>query len=211
MKLYGMNRAPNPRRVTIFLAEKGIPIEIEEVNVAEGANRTPEYLAVNPRGLVPALVLDDGTVIDESIAICRYFETLHPEPNLMGRDAKEAAVIECWQRRIEFDGLFTIASIYRNTQPLFANRAQPGGGPDTAQIPELAERGRLLLPGFFAMLNNRLGETPYVGGDRYTIADISAIVAIDFARWIKARIPENHANTLRWHAEVTERPSYAAG
>ncbi len=129
----------------------------------------------------------------------------------MGRDAKEAAVIECWQRRIEFDGLFTIASIYRNTQPLFANRAQPGGGPDTAQIPELAERGRLLLPGFFAMLNDRLGETPYVGGDRYTIADISAIVAIDFARWIKARIPEGHANTLRWHAEVTERPSYAAG
>ncbi|MBB4631161.1 glutathione S-transferase family protein [Sphingosinicella soli] len=210
MKLYGMPRAPNPRRVTIFLAEKGIPIEIQEVNVAEGGNRTPEYLAVNPRGVIPALVLDDGTVIDESIAICRYFEALHPEPNLMGRDAKEIAVIESWQRRIEFDGMLAIASVYRNTQPLFANRAQPGGGPDTAQIPALAERGHLLLPGFFAMLNQRLGESPYVAGDRYTVADISAIVAIDFARWIKVRIPENHANTLRWHAEVTDRPSYAA-
>ena len=94
--------------------------------------------------LIPALVLDDGTVIDESIAICRYFETLHPEPNLMGRDAKEAALIECWQRRIEFDGLATIASVYRNTQPLFANRAQPGGGPDTAQIPELADHNIVL-------------------------------------------------------------------
>ena len=210
MKLYGMQRAPNPRRAYIFLAEKGISVETVEINVAEGANRAPEYLAVNPRGVIPALVLDDGTVIDESIAICRYFEELQPEPNLMGRDPKEAAVIECWQRRIEFDGMLAIASVYRNTQPLFAARAQPGGGPDTAQIPELAERGRILLPGFFTMLNARLGESPYVAGDRFTIADITTIVAIDFARWIKVRVPEDHTNTLRWHAEVTARPSYAA-
>ena len=210
MKLYDMVQAPNPRRVRIFLAEKGIAIERVEVDIPSGANRAPEYLAINPRGTVPALQLDDGTVIDESVAICRYFELLHPEPNLMGADAREAATIESWQRRIEFDGMFAVASIFRNTAPRFATRAQPGNAPDLPQIPELAERGRALVPGFFAMLDRQLKQNAYVAGDRYTIADISALVTIDFAKWVRIHMPEEHAAIHRWYAEVSARPSAAA-
>jgi glutathione S-transferase len=210
MKLYDMTQAPNPRRVRIFLAEKGIDVPKVEVDIPSGANRAPAYLAVNPRGTVPALELDDGSVIDESIAICRYFELLQPEPNLMGRDARDAATIESWQRRIEFDGMFAVASIFRNTAPHFATRAQPGSAPDLPQIPALAERGQALLPGFFAMLDGRLANTEFIAGDRFTIADITALVTVDFARWVKARIPSEHAHTQRWYAAVSARPSARA-
>lgn len=210
MKLYEMTQAPNPRRVRIFLAEKGIEVERVEVDIPSGANRAPEFLCINPRGVLPTLLLDDGSIIDESVAICRYFEVMQPEPNLMGRDARDAATIECWQRRIEFDGMFSVASIFRNTAPRFAARAQPGSTPDLPQIPALAERGKALLPGFFAMLNDQLGDNEFIAGDRYTIADISALVTIDFARWVKFGVPEEHSNTLRWHASVSARPSASA-
>ena len=203
MKLYDMKMAPNPRRVRIFLAEKGIEVPMEEVDIASGANLSPAYRAINPRGVVPTLVLGNGHVIDESIAICRYFEALDPEPNLMGRDAEEQARIESWQRRIEFDGLISVASVFRNVAPHMAGRAMPGSAPGMAQIPELAERGRVMTAHFLAMLNDRLGEAAFVAGDRYTIADITAFVTIDFAKWVKIRVPDDHANTKRWYAEVT--------
>ena len=210
MKLYDMTQAPNPRRVRIFLAEKGINIDKVEIDIPSGANRLADYLKINPRGVVPTLLLDDGSIIDESIAICRYFEMLNPEPNLMGRGAKEMATIESWQRHIEFDGMFQIASIFRNSAPNFANRAHPGSAPDLPQIPELAERGRALLPGFFEMLESRFASSEFVAGERYTVADISALVTVDFARWVKVRVPEHHTHTRRWYEVVSARPSARA-
>lgn len=210
MKFYDMKHAPNPRRVRIFLAEKGIELERLEIDVTLGENRSASFLAINPRGVIPTLVLEDGSIIDESVAICRYFELLHPEPNLMGKQPKEAAMIESWQRRIELDGMFTVAAIFRNSSPFFVNRAQAGNTPDLPQIPAMVDRGRALLPGFFAMLNVQLGRHEFVAGDRYTIADISALVTVDFARLVKMRIPEDHANTRRWYQTVAARPSAKA-
>jgi glutathione S-transferase len=205
-----MVQAPNPRRVRIFLAEKGIEIERVEIDIPAGQNRTPEYLAINPRGVVPTLRLDDGSIIDESIAICRYFEGLQAEPNLMGRDAREAATIEMWQRHVEFDGMFQVASIFRNTAPHFAARAHPGSAPDLPQIAALAERGRALVPRFFDMLEKQLANNTFVAGDRFTVADISALVTVDFARWVKVRVPESCVQLHRWYAAVSARPSAAA-
>lgn len=210
MKLYDMTMAPNPRRVRIFLAEKGMSLEMPQVDIAKGENHSPDYRAINPRGVVPTLVLDDGSILDESVAICRYLEGLHPEPNLMGRDPLEVARIESWQRRIEFDGLFTVAGIFRNEAPHMAGRAVQGNAPPTEQSPEMAARCRLLLPHFLATLDARLGESAYVAGDRYTIADITTLVTIDFAKWVKVRVPDEHANTRRWYAEVSARPSAKA-
>lgn len=210
MKLYDMIKAPNPRRVRIFLAEKGIEVPREEIDIPGGANLTPDYLAVNPRGVVPTLVLDDGTTIDESIAICRYFEALHPEPNLFGRDPLEVARVEAWQRRGEFEGLFNIAMVFRNTAAPFANRAMPGTNPPLPQLPDLAERGRTLTWHFLESLNDRLGQSEFVASDRYTVADITALVAVDFAKWVQIRVPEAHTNTRRWYEAVAGRPSARA-
>lgn len=210
MKLYDMVKAPNPRRVRIFLAEKGIEIERVEVDIPGGANLTPDYLAMNPRGVVPSLVLDDGSVLDESVAICRYFEALHPEPNLMGRDSLEAARIESWQRRMEFDGLFAVAAVFRNEAEPFANRAMPGTSPSLPAIPAMAERGRVLTAYFFELLEARLATSEFVAGDRYTIADITALVSVDFAKWVRMRVPETHAATKRWYEAVSARPSARA-
>lgn len=210
MKLYDMTMAPNPRRVRIFLAEKGLEVPMEEVDIRAGANRSAEYLSVSPRGVLPALELDDGTLIDESIAICRYFEAEHPDPPLFGESAVEQAQVECWQRRVELDGFMNVAAIFRNTAPHFATRAAPGAAPDLKQIPEMAERGRALLPGFFSMLDNRLAESEYLAGDRYSIADITGLVTIDFAKWVKLDIPAEHDHVRRWHKAVSSRPSAKA-
>lgn len=210
MKLYDMKLAPNPRRVRIFLAEKGIYVERVDLNIGAGENLSPEFLAINPRGLLPTLVLDDGTVLDESIAICRYFEEVYPEPNLMGRTALEKAMIESWQRRIEFDGLLSVATAFRNAAPHFANRSMPGAHPPLPQVPAMVERGMILSQGFFDALNDRLGNSAYVAGDRFTIADITALTTIDFAKWIKLTIGEQHPHLRRWYADVSARPSATA-
>lgn len=210
MKLYDMVKAPNPRRVRMFLAEKGVEIERIEVDIPGGANLASDYLAINPRGVVPTLRLDDGTVIDESIAICRYIDALHPEPNLFGTDPLEIARVEQWQRRAEFEGLFNIAAVFRNTAAPFADRAMPGTSPSLPQIADMAERGRVLTWHFIDTLEARLGESAFVAGDRYTIADITALVAIDFAKWVQIRISEAHPNLQRWYAAVSSRPSAKA-
>lgn len=210
MKLYDMVKAPNPRRVRMFLAEKGIEIERIEVDIPGGANLGSDYLAINPRGVVPTLLLDDGTTIDESIAICRYIEALHPEPNLFGRDPLEIARVEQWQRRAEFEGLFNIAAVFRNTAEPFANRAMPGTSPSLPQIADMAERGRVLTWHFIDTLETRLGEAEFVAGDRYTVADITAVIAIDFAKWVQIRISDAHPNLQRWYAAVSARPSARA-
>ena len=210
MLLHDMVKAPNPRRVRIFLAEKGIAVPSVEVDIPGGGNLAGDYLAINPRGVVPTLVLDDGRIIDESIAICRYFEALHPEPNLFGNDPYEIAQVESWQRQCEFEGLFAIAGIFRNTAAPFANRGAPGSMPPLPQSADIAARSGLLAAHWFERLDARLAASAFVAADRFTIADITAMVTVDFARWVKLGIPEAHAHTRRWYGEVAARPSARA-
>ena len=209
MKLYDCQMAPNPRRVRVFLAEKGVDIPKTEVNIIEGENLKPEYLAVNPRGLLPTLELDDGNRIDETIAICRYIEETHPEPNLMGQDALEKAQIESWQRHMEFDGLNPTGEMFRNSFDPFKNRGLPGLE-NVQAIPELAARGKAGVERFYERLEQRLSQSTYIAGERYTIADITALCVVDFASFAKMGIPEANTNTKRWHADVSSRPSAKA-
>jgi len=210
MRLYDMKAAPNPRRVRFFLAEKGLEIPREEVDIPSGANLAPQFLAINPRGVLPTLVLDDGTVIDESVAICRYVEGIRPEPNLMGCDPLEQAIIEMWQRRMEFDGMMGIAMAFRNAAPAFARRASPGTLPPAAQVPELVERGLAQARHWLERLEARLAESPYVAGPRFTIADITAFVSIDFAKWVGLRLGEDSRATRAWYEGVKARPGASA-
>lgn len=210
MKLYSMKLAVNPQRVRIFLAEKGLDVETIEIDIPSGQSRNDEYLKINPRGLLPALVLDDGTVLSESIAICRYIEGIAPDPNLFGRTPKDQAMVEMRQREMELDGLMPIAWMFRNTAPHFKDRAQPGAVPDMAQLPQLVERGEILADIWLERLNETLGKSEYVAGDQFSVADITAYCAIGFARWVKLAVPEGHEHTQRWHAAVKQRPSMAA-
>lgn len=209
MKLYDYTMAPNPRRVRIFLAEKGIDIEMEQVDIPAGQNLSAEFRAINPRSLLPTLVLDDGTVIDESVAICRYFEELHPEPPLLGTDAKSKAVIESAQRHMEWDGLMPIAEAFRNSNPTFANRSI-SGSEGVPAVEGLVERGRHAAKRFYESLNATLGESQYVAGDAFSIADITAFCVVDFAKWVQIRAGDEHPHIKRWYAEVSGRPSASA-
>ena len=211
MKLYDCEQAPNPRRVRIFMAEKDISCETEQLNIVLGENLGDDFLAVNPRGLLPTLVLDDGTVLDESVAICRYLEETHPEPPLMGTDAVSRAQIESRQRHMEFEGLLSAAETFRNAFPRFSKRGLGGNVGEVDAIPALVERGQASLLRFYNRLNAHLAQSRYVAGDEFTIADITALCAVDFAS-VAARVPvpENCENVARWHAEVSARPSARA-
>ncbi|MDE0053322.1 MAG: glutathione S-transferase family protein [Gammaproteobacteria bacterium] len=211
MKLYDCEQAPNPRRVRIFMAEKGISCETAQLNIVQGDNLSDDFLAVNPRGLLPTLVLDDGTVLDESVAICRYLEETHPEPPLMGTDAVRKAQIESRQRHMEFEGLLAAAETFRNAFPRFSKRGLGGNVGEVDAIPALVERGQASLLRFYNRLNAHLGQSRYVAGDEFTIADITALCAVDFAS-VAARVPvpEDCENVARWHAEVSARPSARA-
>ena len=209
MKLYDFTMAPNPRRVRIFLAEKGIEIEKVQVDIPAGENLGDEFRAINPRSLLPTLVLDDGTVIDESVAICQYFEELHPEPPLMGTDAKSKAVIASAQRHMEWDGLMSVAEAFRNGNPAFKDRAT-SGSQGVATIPALVDRGHAGAGRFFAALNDTLATSEYVAGDTFSIADITAFCVTDFAKWIQIRAADEHAHIKRWFDAVAARPSAKA-
>ena len=209
MKLYDMRVAPNPRRVRIFLAEKGIEVPTVEINIRAGENLQPEFLAINPRGVLPTLQLEDGTIIDESTAICRYFEELRPDPALMGRTALEKAMIECWTRRIEFDAGQPVVDAFRNSYPPYAERAVPGKA-GTKAIPALVERGKARLAEFYPSIDRRLAESEYVAGPSFSIADITLLCIVDFARAIKLPSPEGLAHFSRWHTQVSARPSASA-
>ena len=211
MKLYDSEQAPNPRRVRIFMAEKGISCETEQLYIVLGENLSDDFLAVNPRGVLPTLVLDDGTVLDESVAICRYLEETHPEPALMGADALSKAQIEARQRHMEFDGLFSAAEAFRNAYPRFAKRGLGGNVGPVDAIPALVERGQASVLRFYNRLNEDLGQSRYVAGDAFTIADITALCAVDFASMAaRVPVPESCENLARWHAEVSARPSARA-
>ena len=211
MKLYDCAMAPNPRRARMFLAEKGIEVPKVEVNIVDGENLEPAYLAINPRGLLPTLVLDDDTRIDEVMAICRYFEELYPWRPLLGRTPVERALVECMQRKAEFEGMIAGSEVFRNQHPKFAARSIPGGGGQTIPaIPALVERGRQTLVRYFDWLEATLTRSSHIVGDEMTIADITALCAVDFVAWVDIRIPAENLATQRWHAALSARPSAKA-
>jgi glutathione S-transferase len=204
MELYDQPRAPNPRRVNIFLAEKGIEIPTRELNIPAKEHLTDEINALNPVQTLPILVLDDGTPISESIAICRYFEELQPEPPLMGTTPLEKATIEMWQRRMELYLINSVASVFRHSHPAMAELEVP-------QVKEWSEANRPRVQKALEMLDEQLGKHQYVAGDKYTIADITALVGVDFTKMGRIEVPENLSNLARWRAEVSARPSAKAG
>jgi glutathione S-transferase len=210
MKLYDFTLAPNPRRVRVFLAEKGIVVPLVQVNLRERQQFTPEFVKANPNCTVPLLELDDGTQIAESVAICRYFEELQPQPPLMGIDPTDKALVEMWNRRVEIEGFLPSADALRNTSSAFEGRALPGMPDGVPQIPALAERGRATAGRLFDKLNRQLSDRDFVTGSRFTIADITALVTIDFAARAKISALEGRDNLQRWHTRVSARPSAAA-
>jgi glutathione S-transferase len=203
MKLYDGGRAPNPRRVRIFLAEKGISVPAEQVDLTTLAHKTPAYTAINPMQRVPALVLDDGTIIAESVAICRYFDALKPDPPLFGRPPLEAALVEMWNRRLELHLLFAVASVFRHTHPAMKEMEQP-------QVPQWAEANKPRVVDFLTFLDGELKNRAYVAGKDFTVADITGLVAVDLMKPAKLSVPGSLAHVRRWHADISARPSAAA-
>lgn len=205
MKLYTSHRAPNPRRVRWVLAEKGVEdVELVELDIMVGEHRTPEYRAKVGVPHVPALELQDGTTISESIAICRYLEAIYPEPNLFGRDASEQAVIEMWTRRCEFYLANPIMLNVRHSHPALAAL-------EATQLPQVAEYNKLSAEKFMKTLDRRLAEHEFIASDRFTIADVVAVVGLDFARLIKYRPPEEFTHLARWLEASRARPAAKAG
>ena len=203
MKLYDAVRAPNPRRVRIFLAEKGLTIPTELVDLASMQHRGDSFTAINPVQRVPVLVLDDGTAIAESMPICRYIEELHPEPNLCGADPVERAKVGMWSRFVEH-GLFSmIAHAFRHIHPGMAPFEVP-------QVPAWGEANREKALVEMTWLDGELATRAFIAGERFTVADITAIVAIDFLRAAKLAVPDQLGNLKRWQAEVSARPSMVA-
>jgi glutathione S-transferase len=209
MKLYDYAKAPSPRRVRMFLAEKGIAVPLVEVDLRNGEQFGQAFRAINPECTVPVLELDNGIRIADILGICRYFEELHPDPALMGRSAEQKALIESWQRRVERDGFYAVMEAFRNSTPGFKARALPGPQP-YEQIPALAERGRARVQHFFAWLEDRLAGNEFVAGPQFTIADITALVTVDFAGWVKLGAPERMTHFHRWYRAVSARPSASA-
>lgn len=209
MKFYDCKTAPSPRRVRIFLAEKGIDVDTVQVDLANGEQLGEAYRRINPDCTVPALALDDGSCLSEVLAICQYFEDVQPEPALMGASIEERARVTMWNSRIEQQGLLPMADAFRNTVKGLKGRAVTGPDP-YEQIPELAERGRQRVERFFHRLDRQLADHRFVAGDNFSIADISALVLVDFARWVKLEIPDDATHLARWYGEVSARPSAAA-
>jgi glutathione S-transferase len=207
MLLYDFALAPNPQRVRVFLKEKGIELPTQEVKIREGQQHEEPYVTKNPFRLTPFLELDDGTIIAESMAICRYLEELHPEPNLFGNDAKERAVVEMWNRRLEMDGFVHLGLAARNANPMFVGRVIPGLKSDHKQVPEIVTRCREMFGLLVPKLDAQLAANSHIAGNRFTVADITGIFTI---RTAKAQEIDLSAapNVERWFAEVSARPAF---
>jgi glutathione S-transferase len=203
MKIYEDARAPNPRRLRIFVAEKGLKIPTEQVDIFARKNRTPEMLAKNPAGGLPFVELDDGSHLAESVAICRYLEGLHPEPNLMGKDNREQAFIEMWNRRMELNLFAPVSRAFQHISEIFK--------PMLKQFPEYGETQREITRQQLQWLDAQIGNKPFIAGDRFTIADITALVAVDFgAQLAGVQLDPSLKNLARWHQSVSSRPSAKA-
>ena len=203
MKLYDGGRAPNPRRVRIFLAEKSITVPTEPVDLGKLQQRSEAYTALNPLQRVPALVLDDGTVITESVAICRYFEALQPDPPLFGRNALEIALIEMWSRRAELHLYQPVSNVFQHLHPAMKAMVDP-------QVAEWGEANRPRVFDFLRFLDGELKSRPYVAGTEFTVADITTLIAIDFMKVSKMTVPDELADVRRWYADISARPSASA-
>jgi len=203
MKLYDGGRAPNPRRLRIFLAEKAINVPTEQVDLGKLEQRSEAYAAINPMRRVPALVLDDGTVIAESVAICRYFEALNPDPPLFGRGPLDGALIEMWSRRVELHLYLPVSSVFQHLHPAMKAMVDP-------QVPAWGEANKPRVAEFLRFLDGELKGRPYIAGDEYSIADIHGLVAVDFMKVSKMSVPEDLTHLRAWHARISARPSAAA-
>ena len=211
MKFFDFGMAPNPRRARIFMAEKGIEgVEIIQIDLGDNReNVGDEYRSINPSCTVPALVLEDGTLISESVAICRYFEEVQTNPPLMGRDPKEKAVVEMWQRQVELQGYMPAGEAFRNYNKRFTGRALAGND-SYEQIPELVTRSRTRVERFFNLLNDHMESREFIAADVFSIADITAYVMVDFAGWSKMGITESQTHLKRWYESIKARPSSSA-
>jgi glutathione S-transferase len=204
MKLYDFPGAPNPRRAKIFAAEKGIELELVNCDMMKGEHKAEGFLAKNPSGKLPVLELDDGRCIAESVAICRYLEALEPEPNLFGRDAYELGHIEARNRQIELELWTQIGTSWING-PIVGKMGR------FKQIPEAKEASDRNVHSYYARLDREFADAAFVAGDRYTVADITLLTAIDFASALVGLPPDPELGNLsRWHREISERPSSAA-
>jgi glutathione S-transferase len=203
MKLYNGRFAPNARRVRIFLAEKGLSLPMVDLDLAAMEQRSPSYAAVNPFQRVPALELDDGTVIAESIAICRYLEELHPEPPLFGSSALERATVEMWQRRLELSLFYPVAQAFRHSHPAMKVM-------ETPQVAAWAEACKAHAAEAMGVIDQALRDRPFVAGDRFTVADITGLVALDFTKAARIAIPEPYGDLRRWWDALAARPSAQA-
>lgn len=202
MKIYETHTAPTPRRVRIFLAEKGIEMEYVQLDLQKGENLSREMRQKNPIGKVPVLELDDGTSIGESVAICRYFEALQPEPSLMGETPLQQAQIEMWQRQVEFGLFMQIGMCFQHSTGYFKDRMTP--------VPEYGPVAGQVAKSYLKLLERRLSESEFIAGDKFSIADITGLCAIDFARVVKIKIDEEQTNLQRWYQQISARPSSKA-
>ena len=209
MKFYDCQTAPSPRRVRIFIAEKGIELETVQVDLGSGEQFGEPFRKLNPDCVVPVVELDDGTCISEVLAICQYLEEVHPEPALFGRTAATRAAAMMWTVKVEQQGLWPMADAFRNAAKGLKGHALPGPI-GYEQIPELARRGRERVAAFFNRLDEQLDSNDFVAGDAYSIADITALVFVDFAAWIKIDIPDDASNVRRWYTAVASRKSAKA-
>ena len=203
MKIIEDGRAPNPRRVRVFLAEKDIQMTYEQVDITEFEHKKPGFTDLNPLQRVPVLVLDDGMVLSESMAICLYFEELQPEPTLMGTGPLGKATVEMWQRRMELNLFYPVAQTFRHLHPAMKEMEQP-------QVPEWGEANRMRVLTMLSLLDSELSGHPFIAGDAFSVADITAMVGIDFMKPAKIERPGNLPNLDRWHSEVFSRPSAGA-
>ena len=206
--LYDCSTAPSPRRARILLAEKGVAHDTVQVDLRNGEQLGDAYRQINPQCTVPALRTDEGLLLADNAGIAAYLEARYPEPPLLGTTPEEKAEIASWNWRMEFEGLLAIAEALRNSAPAMANRALPGAV-NYPQIPALAERGLARVDQFFDALNARLAGRGFVATERLSVADITAVVAVDFARIVKRKPGEQHPHLLRWRAAMAERPSMA--
>jgi len=206
--LYDCSTAPSPRRARILLAEKGVAHETVQVDLRNGEQLGDAYRRINPHCTVPTLRTDDGLSLTDNAAITAYLEARYPEPPLLGSTPAEKAEIASWNWRIEFEGLMAIAEAMRNSAPAMARRALPGPV-NYEQIPALAERGRARLLQFFVHLNERLDGRAFIAADRFSIADITAVVAVDFARVVKVKPGDEHPHLVRWRAGMAQRAAMA--
>jgi glutathione S-transferase len=210
LKLYHAQPSPNSRRVRIFLAEKGVYVPLVAVDLGKGEQHTEAYRAINPRRVVPTLVLEDGTAIGEVLAVWRYLEEIHPNPPLLGATSKDKALVTMWERRAELEGFAAVMEGMRNAIPGLKGRAIAGPH-DYEQIPALTERSKLRVANFYIDFDARLAEAPFLAGDRFSAADITALVTVDFAtRALNMPIPAECAALKRWYDTVAGRPSTTA-